>query len=52
MMAAYNLNKKTSIRLNVKNLTNKLYYDALYDNGGFAVPSNRRSATVSVDYIF
>lgn len=39
-------------RLNIKNLTNKLYYDALYDNGGFAVPGNRRGATITAEYKF
>jgi catecholate siderophore receptor len=39
-------------RLNIKNLTNKLYYDALYDNGGFAVPGNRRAASITAEYKF
>ncbi len=52
MMAAYEFSKKITLRANIKNLTNKVYYDALYDNGGFAIPSNRRSATISVDYTF
>ncbi|MEQ1661106.1 MAG: TonB-dependent receptor [Thiobacillus sp.] len=31
-----------AVRLNVRNLFDKLYYDALYDNGGFTVPGTNR----------
>jgi catecholate siderophore receptor len=50
-MASYDYQAWT-LRLNIKNLTNKLYYDALYDNGGFAVPGNRRAATITAEYKF
>jgi catecholate siderophore receptor len=50
-MASYEKQDWT-FRLNIKNLTNKLYYDALYDNGGFAVPGNRRAATITAEYKF
>ncbi len=50
-MASYDYQAWT-FRLNIKNLTNKLYYDALYDNGGFAVPGNRRAATITAEYKF
>ncbi len=41
-----------ALRLNVKNISNKLYYDSLYDNGGFAVPGTRRTAILSGEYKF
>ncbi len=44
--------KKWAMRLNVKNVLNKLYYDALYDNGGFVVPSNGRTAIVTTEIKF
>jgi catecholate siderophore receptor len=50
-MLAYEQNNWT-IRLNVKNLLDKVYYDAVYDNGGFTVPGTRRSATVTATYKF
>jgi catecholate siderophore receptor len=50
-MLAYEQNNWT-IRLNVKNLLDKVYYDAVYDNGGFTVPGTRRSSTVTATYKF
>ncbi|MFM9834759.1 MAG: TonB-dependent receptor [Methylophilaceae bacterium] len=44
--------KKWSVRLNVKNLLDKTYYDSIYDNGGFAVPGNRRQAIITTEYKF
>lgn len=44
--------KKWAIRLNVKNIFNKLYYDAVYDNGAFTVPGNRRIASLTGEYKF
>ncbi|MCX8006184.1 MAG: hypothetical protein N2688_14740 [Burkholderiaceae bacterium] len=35
------------MRLNVKNVLDKLYYDAVYDNGGFAVAGPRRMAMLT-----
>lgn len=51
-MAEYSPNNKWTYRLNVKNVFDKLYYDALYDNGGFAVPGTRRTAILSAEYKF
>lgn len=41
-----------ALRLNVKNLTDKRYFESLYDNGGFAVPGPSRTAIVSAEYKF
>ena len=35
------------VSLEVQNLFDKVYYDALYDNGGFAVPGTRRRAILT-----
>lgn len=43
---------KWAMRLNVKNLFNKIYYDALYDNGGFSVPGNKRQAILTTELKF
>ena len=43
---------KWSVKLNVKNLLDKTYYDAIYDNGGFTVPGNGRTAIVTTEYKF
>ena len=50
-MLAYE-EKKWAVRLNVKNVLDKLYYDALYDNGGFVVPGNGRTAIVTTEFRF
>ena len=50
-MLAYE-EKKWAVRLNVKNVLDKLYYDALYDNGGFVVPGNGRTAIVTTEFKF
>ena len=50
-MLAYEV-KKWAVRLNVKNLLNKTYYDAIYDNGGFSVPANSRTAILTTEYKF
>lgn len=50
-MLAYELNQ-WKVQFNIKNLFDQLYYDAVYDNGGFTVPGVRRSATVSAEYRF
>lgn len=41
-----------AVRLNLRNIFDKVYYDALYDNGGFAVPGPRRSFIVTAEYKF
>lgn len=46
LMLAYE-QPKWLVRLNVKNVFDKLYYDALYDNGAFSVPGTRRIAIVT-----
>ena len=43
---------KYSVKLNVQNLFDKLYYDALYDNGGFTVPGQARRVILSTEYKF
>ena len=45
--------KKYDVRLNVFNLTNKMYYDNLIQSdGGRSVPGSGRTAMLSVDYRF
>lgn len=51
LMAAYE-QPKWAVRLNVKNLLNKVYYDAVYDNGGLVTPGNGRQAIVTTEYKF
>lgn len=48
-MLAYE-EQKWAVRLNVKNLLNKTYFDAIYDNGGFSVPANSRTALLTTEY--
>lgn len=50
-MVAYEINQ-WKVQLNIKNLFDQLYYDSVYDNGGFTVPGVRRSATVTAEYRF
>ena len=50
-MLAYE-QRKWSVRFNVKNVFDKLYYDAIYDNGGFTVPGPRRMAIVTGEVKF
>ncbi len=44
--------KDYTIQLNVKNITDVKYYDAVYINGGFVVPGSGRTAVVTMDYRF
>jgi catecholate siderophore receptor len=44
--------KRYAVRLNIKNLLDKEYYDALYDNGGLVVPGNRRVAILTTELFF
>jgi catecholate siderophore receptor len=39
-----------TLRLNIKNLFDKLYYDSVYDNGGFTVPGARRTAILTAEF--
>lgn len=50
-MAAYE-QKAWALRLNVKNLFDKLYYDALYDNGPFTIPGQRRAVILTTELKF
>ena len=50
-MVAYE-QKNWAVRLNVKNLLNKTYYESIYDNGGFSVPANSRTAVLTTEYKF
>ncbi|MDP2154350.1 MAG: TonB-dependent receptor [Methylotenera sp.] len=43
---------KWALRLNVKNLLDKEYYDAVYDQGGLVALGNRRQAIVTTEYKF
>jgi catecholate siderophore receptor len=43
---------KYTIRLNAQNIFDKVYYDALYDNGGFSVPGQGRRLILSGEYKF
>lgn len=44
--------KKWAMRLNVKNLFDKVYYDAVYDNGAFTVPGTRRQVILTTELKF
>jgi len=50
-MVAYE-ESKWAVRLNVKNVFDKVYYGDVYDNGGFSVPGNRRQAILTTEYKF
>lgn len=50
-MVAYEQPKYT-VRFNIQNLFDKVYYDALYDNGGFTVPGQSRRFILSAEYKF
>lgn len=40
---------KWAVRLNVKNLSDELYWDSVYDNGAFAVPGPRRTVILTTE---
>jgi catecholate siderophore receptor len=44
--------KKWAVKLNVKNVLDKTYYDAIYDNGSFSVPGNSRTAILTTELKF
>jgi catecholate siderophore receptor len=50
-MVAYE-QRKWGVRLNIQNLANKLYYDSIYDNGGFTVPGTKRKAILTGELKF
>lgn len=41
-----------TLRLNIKNVFDKLYYDSVYDNGAFTVPGTRRTVILTAEYKF
>lgn len=43
---------KYTVKFNVQNVFDKLYYDALYDNGGFTVPGQARRFILTTEYKF
>ncbi len=51
-MLSYEPSKQWGFRLNLQNLFDKIYYDALYDNGGFGVPGTRRRVLGTITYKF
>lgn len=50
-MVAYE-QKKWAVRLNIQNLFDELYYDSVYDNGGFTLPGPRRKFILTGEYKF
>lgn len=44
--------KGVALRFNIKNLFDKLYYDSIYDNGGFTVPGTRRALIMTGEFKF
>jgi len=50
-MVAYE-EKKWAVRLNLKNVFDKLYYDAVYENGNFTVPGIGRTAILTTELKF
>jgi catecholate siderophore receptor len=51
-MAEYEYSRNWLFRMNVKNLFDKVYDDAVYDNGAFTVPGPRRTVTLTAEYKF
>jgi len=51
-MVEFEPTNKWLYRVNVKNLFDKVYYESVYDNGGFAVPGPRRTVTLTAEYKF
>jgi len=51
VMAAYEA-QKWAVRLNVKNLFDKVYYGDVYDNGAFLTPGNSRTAILTTEIKF
>jgi catecholate siderophore receptor len=41
-----------SIKFNIQNLFDRVYYDALYDNGGFTIPGQARRFILSSEFKF
>ncbi len=41
---------KWAVKVNCKNMFDQLYYDSVYDNGGFTVPGLRRTVIVTAEF--
>jgi catecholate siderophore receptor len=41
-----------TVRMNVRNLFDKVYYDAIYENGGFVVPGTDRAVILTAEFKF
>ncbi len=39
-----------AVKMNIKNVFNKVYYDSVYDNGGFTVPGLRRTVIMTAEF--
>lgn len=52
LFANWDVNKQTSLRLNVGNVTNEDYYLAAYRSGGFTYIGDRRNAKLTLAYSF
>lgn len=50
-MLAYE-QKSWAARLNIRNLFDRLYWDSIYDNGGFAIPGPRRALILTGELKF
>ena len=50
-MVAYE-QPKYSVKLNIQNIFDKLYYDAIYDNGGFVYVGQPQRFILSAEYKF
>ncbi len=50
-MVAYRVNKSFDVQFNLKNLTDKVYYTRIRNNG-WAVPGDGRALTVTANYSF
>jgi catecholate siderophore receptor len=52
LTASYAITKALSAQLNVKNITDKLYYTRIRANNGWATPGDARSAVLTASYKF
>ena len=50
-MVAYE-QAKYAVKFNIQNVFDKLYYDAIYDNGGFTYVGQPRRFILSAEYKF
>jgi catecholate siderophore receptor len=52
VFANWDVNKQTSLRLNVGNVTNEAYYLSAYRSGAFTYIGDRRNAKLTLAYSF